>query len=192
LGLVYAASEPNAPLRQGEIFTGLSVAALAVESIGTDAPEVDTVVHPYAIVLSQACDLEQDATARKPGSGDDVAAEYRRLPYVLFAQAVTAEDLRARMALGSQFWKNVCQNKNERYHYLEAVPAEDDGDRGGLPALGVDFKRYLAVPTPEVYARLRLGEATRRCVLNSPYLEHLATRFCYYQFRVALPRDHQT
>jgi hypothetical protein len=56
--------------------------------------------------------------------------------------------------------------------------------------MGIDFKRYFTIPADETYRRVELGEAQRRCVLQSPYLEHLSSRFAYYLSRVALPLDH--
>jgi hypothetical protein len=38
--------------------------------------------------------------------------------------------------------------------------------------------------------RLKLGPTRRRSVLNTPYLEHLSSRFAYFLSRIALPRDH--
>jgi hypothetical protein len=60
----------------------------------------------------------------------------------------------------------------------------------GLPELAIDFKRYFTVPTDEVYRRIELGEARRRCLLISPYLEHLSSRYAYFLSRIALPVDH--
>ena len=42
----------------------------------------------------------------------------------------------------------------------------------------------------EVDARLEIRELQGRCLFNDPYLQHLITRFRYYQYRVALPEPH--
>ncbi len=81
-------------------------------------------------------------------------------------------------------------NKDERFQYIRAVDASCDAVREGTPGLVLDFKRYFSIPTDEVLRRLELGELKRRAYLEPPYREHLATRFCYYHFRVALPEDH--
>jgi len=41
----------------------------------------------------------------------------------------------------------------------------------------------------ELYLRLGLG-ARRRCRLNSPYVQHLCSRFYNFQSRVALGEEH--
>jgi hypothetical protein len=145
--------------------------------------------HPFAVVLSQDCDLEQDWKVRQEMSPDSQEASPRELPSILFAEVHTAADLRGRLNGG--LWQRIRQNKDERFHFLEEVPAGAEAMANGLPELGIDFKRYFSIPTREVYKRME-GPAQRRCRLQSPYLEHLSTRFCYYQFRVALPLDHQS
>jgi hypothetical protein len=137
--------------------------------------------YSYVVVLSQSCDLQQDFAGRQ--------SEKPQLPDVLLCHVPTAEELRA-LCGGSDIWKRIRQNKDERYHFLEKVPSECDTRQEGLPELGVDFKRYFTLPTDEVYRRIELGPTLRRTVLCTPYLEHLSSRFAYFLGRVALPRDH--
>lgn len=193
---IYTPSEGGA-LRQGELVTGLVQIKLALELVDAETPDfqIDQEAHPFAIVLSQDCDLEQDWKARQsiigPGFGPDVLHPTgASLPAILFAEVHDAKDLRGRVG-ASNIWQRVRQNKDERYHFLETINSSEDATREGLPELGIDFKRYFTLPTEEVYKRLERS-AQRRCRLTSPYLEHLSTRFCYYQFRVALPLEHQS
>ncbi len=90
--------------------------------------------------------------------------------------------------MNSTIWDRVKKNKDERYHFLEKVPAECDLRGEGIPELTVDFKRYFTLPVEEVYYQLTSG--CRRCVLCPQYLEHLSSRFSYFIGRVALPHDH--
>ena len=60
------------------------------------------------------------------------------------------------------------------------------------PPVGAAFvNSTFTLPTEEVYRQLALS-GQRRAVLRPPYLEHLSTRFHYFQFRVALPGDHES
>lgn len=183
---IYTRSEEGA-LRQGEIITGLVHAQLDIETLEAEDARWIAEAHPYAITLSQDCDLDQDWKSQVPTDKPKLAT--RQLPSVLFAQVHEAVDLKGSGGLNSELWKRVKQNKDERYHFLERVSPENDALDQGLPEMGIDFKRYFTLPTEEVYRRLQ-KTARRRCRLASPYLEHLSTRFCYYQFRVALPLDH--
>ena len=139
-------------------------------------------------MVSQDCDLDWDYNARQ---GE--AEEHKLIPNVLFCEVSTAEALRGRgykAGINSKTWNDIQNNKNERYHFLQAVKSDEDTIRKGLPELGIDFKRYFTIPAEEVYYRLKSKEVKRHCRLISPYLEHFSTRFAYYQFRIALPADH--
>jgi hypothetical protein len=174
-------------LRQGEIVTDLAQARLSLDSVGRDEPVVEIVLHPFAMLMTQDCDLEQDFVARRKGEVND-----KRLPGLLFCEVATAEELFGRLGGRRKEWDrlNIDKNKNERYHFLQRVDASCDAAQIGLEELGIDFKRYFTVPADEVYRRIELGQAKRRCILVSPYLEHLSSRFAYFLSRVALPADH--
>lgn len=188
-------------LRQGEFLSGLSISKLPIDAVtrtidGLQAGESLSFVvrsHPYVLVVSQDCDLEQDFTLRQT---QPAVAPDQLLPSVLLCEVFTAEELRGRKTgpdkIGSDMWKRIRQNKDERYHFFESVAVGADKLGAGLPELGVDFKRYFTIPTDELYLRMDRGHAQRRCRLVSPYLEHLTTRFAYFQCRVALPRNHES
>lgn len=182
----------NGSLRQGEILSNLKQFKLNLESLRSGKPLAEPIIHPFAIVITQDCDCEQDFKKRQVS---DLVSD-KIIPSILFCEVVVAEQLRNRdkdnrvKEINSTVWGQVKINKNERYHFLESVPAESDGLSEGLPELTLDFKRYFTIPTEEVYYRLEIKEAQRRCRLVSPYLEHLTSRFNYFQYRIALPEDH--
>ena len=173
----------EACLRQGEILTNLVRLVLSLESLTKQQPENIKILHGFAVVLSQDCDLDQDFKARK---GENKADKI--IPSVLFAEVYTAEELFG-LVKSSEIWKRIKQNKDERYHFLQKVEPAGDALKEGLPELGIDFKRFFTIPTDEVYFRIAT-EAKRRCILGSPYLEHLSSRFGFYLSRVALPEEH--
>jgi hypothetical protein len=168
----------------GEILSDLVRFRLDVGKMAEAELSILKIVYPCAVVLSQACDLEQDFAARRENKP-------HLLPDVLFCQLPTAEELRLPQGeLNSKLWDRVHKNKDERYHFLQKLPAECDAQGKGLPELCADFKRYFSMPTDEVYRRLELGPTVRRAFIGSPYLEHLSNRFSYFLGRVALPQDH--
>jgi len=176
-------------LRQTEILTDIVQKRQSLTSFGTEPPVLEAIRHPYAIVISQDCDLEQDFRARKPVTPVDKNAPDKTIPNVLLLEAVSAIELLGKVS-GSDIRKRVRNNKDERYHVLQKVESADDAEGTGLPSLGVDFKRFFTVPTDELYMQLR-SNAKRHACLASPYLEHLARRFADFQSRVALPADHK-
>lgn len=140
-------------------------------------------------MVTQDCDLEQDFKVRFPTQ----LSSDKLVPNILLSNVDTAAALRGTpqsTGINSAIWKRINQNKDERYHFLQAVDKSCDGCGTGLPEMGIDFKRYFTMPTDELYRRIEVGEAQRRCVLVSPYLEHFISRFMYYLSRVALPEDH--
>jgi hypothetical protein len=182
-GGIYAPSSVNSALRQGEILSNLAQARLAIASLiigEEELLEIERVWHPLAIVMSQDCDLDWDCRSQQNN---------KKIPNILFCEVTPAESLRGRSDINSEIWKRIKQNKDERYQFIQAALPQEDAQGEGLPELAIDFKRYFTIPTEEVYYRIQFG-ARRRCRLQSPYLEHLCTRFGYYQFRVALPAEH--
>ena len=186
---LFKPSVASEPFRQGEILTGVRQHRRSILSLKSQTHELEEIQHPYAVVMSPDCDLEQDFTQRmgeavKGGSTD------RSIPDILLLQATTADELRATAPAGKDIWKRIRQNKDERYHVIERVRPEQDAVGTGLAALGIDFKRYFTVPTDELYLQCE-ATAKRRCHLETPYSEHLNRRFTDFLSRVALPREHQ-
>jgi hypothetical protein len=186
---IYRSAIAGGRLSQGEIIQDLiewtpSYAANAEDTVDGVAP----IVHQFAVVLTQDCDLEQD------WKGSEVAKRKDRdLLNILICPANNAESLRQKQSINSERWTPIRNNKNERYQYLADVPATADVSRAGIPALLLDFRRVFAVRAFEAYRQI-LGTddsaAKRRTVLKTPWAEHLQLRFCMYQARIGLPLDH--
>ena len=184
-------------LRQGEILTDLVQIQVNLESIETLQNPTDylvnNVVHPYAIIVSQDCDLEQDFNFRFHKRGK----ERHRLPSVLFCEVIEAEELvqgerNQNIFQSKTVRKNFQDNNDYRFHFIQAIPEEFDVLGQGLPELGIEFKRYFSMPTGEVYRRIKLSHTQRRCRLQSPYLEHFCDRFHYFNNRIALPEQYES
>ncbi len=154
----------------------------SLASVGTDDPKLDEVTHPFALVLTQECDLEQDFAARAHGQG--------KLDNVLLCPAVVTTQLKTIASASSHQWKLVTSNRELRYQCLEAIPSEQDGRSEGIASLGCDFKRYFTIPTDELYKRVSSDGFGRRARLVTPYAEHLLLRFCAFQARLPLPEPH--
>lgn len=187
---IYFPSDKDGPLRQGEIITDLIQAVLDLATISDEERIVHDKNHPYAIILTQDCDLEQAFSKRnavQTGNFSNV------LPNVLLCEAIQIdkfrEGLRDISLGGRQDFKSITQNKNERFHYLQGVAEGADACGIGLSALGIDFKRHFTIPSDELYERVR-AVAKRRTVLAPIYAQHLSNRFASFLARVALPADH--
>ena len=168
-------------LRQGEIFSDLVQVIPALEGVGAaEGVAVRYQTHPFAIIVSQDCDLDLDHRVRT----GQIDRPDKLVPSVLFCEVTTAEAMCQQVA-ASDIWKRIRQNDDARYQFLQAVPPELDAAADGLPELTIDFKRFFTLPTAETV--FRLTDATpvpggdairvrRRSVLKSPYLEHLCVQ----------------
>src|SRR6185295_5276550 len=121
---IYAPSKGGA-LRQCEIISDLIEPVVEPGSIRdiVKGPFVRGQVHPFAVIISQDCDLEQDFSARQ---GTQVRQD-KLLQNVLLCdvfeiwELITTNSLRA-----SELRKRLLNNKDERYHFLERIAAEYD------------------------------------------------------------------
>lgn len=175
----YTTANLSGELRQSEIITNL-----VQFTFHPPTGEAIETLQPYAIVLSQDCDLLWDYQARKAGKSRDLNG-------VLVYELEPEDIIRAKLP-GSDILRRIRRHSEERYHLLEAVPKELDLLQQGIPSLIIDFRRCYTLPADEVYRQCALGGesgATRRCRLETPYREHLQCRAAFYLQRVALPDE---
>ena len=188
---MFAPSPASGAFRQGEILSDVIQIHIRVDTLNPEAEEtpLEEKVHPQAIILTQDCDLDWDFTAREKGE-DGNRLQLKLVPNILLCELIPADTLRGQMkdagVGGSDLWKRITQNRDERYHWFPSVSSQADRAAEGLPAVVGDFKRVFTVPADELYARLRYG-VRRRSVLQTPFLQHFSARFGYYCLRVALP-----
>lgn len=181
---IYELSPTQGELRMGEILSGVAQYTIDPSSIGQADLRFRVINHENVIVISQDCDLPQHFEALNT-SGDTTS----QISSILFCELHPDDVLRKTRSINSDTHKQVRQNKHERYEFLEKVPQDQDSLGIGFPNLLIDFRRHFSIPADEVYEQLR-QQAKRRCRLVTPYAEHLVLRFCNYQSRIALPRDH--
>lgn len=195
----YILTDYTGALRQGEILSNVIQLKLDMLNTNMAEPVFDSIIHPFVVIVSQDCDLDWDHRARIEDADEQKNVnEQKKIPSILLCELALAE-ASARTILQqdnaknlnkSRTWSKIKINKDERYQFFELVDQNNDLLKQGLPELVADFKRYLTIPTDELYKRIERGEIQRRCRLNSPYLEHFCSRFYYFQSRVALPEEH--
>src|SRR5205823_3329146 len=76
---IYFLSPTNAPLRTGEILSGVIQRRRSFKSLGLESPEIEEIKHPYSVVVTQDCDLEQDYFAREKAKNTEKAEDKRKL-----------------------------------------------------------------------------------------------------------------
>jgi hypothetical protein len=172
---------------QGDVFRNVECIEYVVERRGI--VEVSKIVFPLIVVLTQDCDLEQDARYRshskpKPSTHD------KQLFAVLVAPLYNAEQVFLGEHLSDLHLKmepinkkkspgqTLMQNERPRYHYLD-FPAEIPI----VPSI-VDFKHYFSVSVSYL-AKVRSKNFV--CRLSELFREDLSQRFASYLARIGLP-----
>ena len=141
---------------------------------------------PYAIVLNQDCDLEQDY-ANRSNLASETQDKY--LQSILLCPAYPEADFRLGKHLEGvnltmqQFplrqFEKVRQNQLFRYHFL---PKNLDFQ---VPELVVDFKHHFTIPRDRINDEYR--SAHYLVTLEMLFREDLSNRFSYFLSRIALP-----
>lgn len=179
--------------RQGALYRDICIASGASPVEKRD-DEIDVIKSdwPYAVVLSQDCDLIQDHNNRENFNAEAAGAQHDKImPGVLICPAYQAASFKEGTHIPDQemqrqsrkLYDSIQQNKAGRYHYLAAWSLLQ------VPELVVDFKHYFAIPTEMLREKFR-DRKYYVVRLACPYREHLSHRFASYLGRVGLPVDH--
>jgi hypothetical protein len=135
---------------------------------------------PYAVLLSQDCDIEQDNPDGE--YRNQFLPNYLLLPAFLALQLQEGKHLSAfnlkTERIDSTRWKTLKQNKNDRYHFLDS-----DGNFQ-VPELVLDFKAYYTIPRETLRF---LYPSCYFATVNELFRESLSQRFANYLARIALP-----
>lgn len=170
-------------LYQGDIYSDVE---LVVDSI-ENGPEltVEKRKLPYAVVITQDCDLEQDFKARNNTQGN----QDKWLPSIILFPAYPAETLKLGLHLGdydqkmeqfdSKRFGQIKQNSNSRYHFIHS------DNTLNVPELIIDFKHYHTITRNAAYSRMLSGSYV--ATIGELFREHLSARLCYYLSRIGLP-----
>ncbi|PSF37088.1 hypothetical protein C7H19_11655 [Aphanothece hegewaldii CCALA 016] len=190
---IYQVPDQLSSLRQGEILTGVVQYNPVAEELSLEQQEFsfNSVIHPYAIVVTQDCDLDWDYRARQ--SSTTQLSKF--LNSVILCEITTAREVRHiadKNVMNSTEWGLVKSQRHERFYFFEKIPPQCDIEQEGLPELTGDFKKVFGIDAPTLYRQIELGIVKRRTVLASPYLEHFSRRYYSFHSRVALPFQYES
>ena len=116
---VYQQAPSEGRLWQGEVLSNVVEIRRAPGDLDLESPgQIARVMHPYALVMTPDCDLEQDFDAREGGS----PPEQRLVPQLLMCEMHDAEALRGSHGLNSALWKRVRQNQAANIHRVGVPP----------------------------------------------------------------------
>lgn len=179
-------------IHQGDIFKNVPFFESYIEKDG--AFELSILEFPFAIILSQECDLEQNCKERAtfPNSSGEMKKHDKFLVSLLCAPLYNAEQLFAGEHLSqlkyegerksSDQKKYIKSNRESRYHYMEF-----EGDIGIVPSI-IDFKHYFTITLPYLENNI----TNRICSVKPIYRESISQRFSNYLSRIGLPDRAET
>lgn len=170
---------------QGDILSNVNYVESVQETNGQI--EVSMITFPYAVVVSQECDLQWDYEKR-PVKFDLISA--LMIPIYNYEHVLDGSYLKHLGTTMGTFSPNakktdnkmLKENKNPRYHYIE-FPEQIDI----VPSVA-DFKQYFTV---SINALIQLKEHDYVCTLATPYKERLVQRFSNYLSRIGLPSPNE-
>ena len=183
-------------LRQGEILGDIwdhVPRYPPMESQPGQSFSIDSVHYEYVVVMSPDCDLEWDFKARFPDQESreqlipqsNISDLSASLSHVFLARFYRQEKIRSSIK-GSDIWKRIEQNQDERYHHFKAAPVNELPE-SVLPDLYIDFKKALAIPTKSLYEGLRAQGIKRIALIPDIYIHDLMHRYYGFLSRIALP-----
>ena len=193
MDFTYQDLDPSGRLSQGEILWGVSEPIPVIvgegDTLSEQVTEVKFIEHPQVAIVNADCDLLSDFFLRFPvdiGESENQKQPNHLLSHVLCCEAYTEEEARRSVAVGSDLWKRISRNQNERY---QRIPS---GLSMGIldsvePEYFFDFKRVFSLPTELLYHCLERKQIERKGVLPPPWIQSLVNRLNYYQGRVCLP-----
>lgn len=180
-------------ISQGDIFRDVE----CIESVSEESGilEVNKIIFPLIIVLTQDCDLQQDSPYRKPSvigqEQKQDRTQDKQLVSVLVAPLYNAEQVFLGEHLSELGFKmepitknktpgkTLMQNERPRYHYFDFPQ-----DVPVVPSI-VDFKHYFSVSVSyllEIRSRFV-------CRVSELFREDLSCRFAGYLARIGLPEN---
>lgn len=179
--------EKSGVIQQCDIFKNVEFIEYAIED--ENAVEISKIVFPHVIVLTQACDLQQDYDTRnKQGNGAD---QDKLLISVIVAPIYNFEEFRIGTHLDQLGMKmqdqgrrtrskcdNIFKNETKRYHYLKFE------DEIPLVESVIDFKHYFTVT---VNYLSQIYNTNYVCSIESLYRELISQRFSNFLARIGLP-----
>lgn len=191
--VIYQASDKGSSLRQGEILTGVVQYNPVINEITPELQKLQElsftpILHPYAIVITQDCDLDWDYNARRISNSSSA----KLLNSIILCEIDTAEAIRNTDGMNRKEWELVVAHRHERFYFFEKISPECEVEQEGLPELTADFKKVFGIEAATLYRQIELGIVKRRAVLANPYLEHFSRRYHTFHGRVALPFQYES
>lgn len=167
-------------ISQGDIIKDIE------NKISLPSGDIISYTFPYAIILSQDCDLAQDFTQRfnekESKNNNGLIFSVLVLPLyeaALFRKGTHLSGIGWEMEnINSERYKIICSNNNPRYHYLSF------SDTHLIEPSIIDFKHFFTIDIQQFYL---IRKEQTILTISSLYREQISHRFVHYLSRIGLP-----
>ena len=184
--------DKNDRINQGDIFKNITHIESWEEC--DNELKISRIHYPYIVILSQDCDLREDASVRSKKKNDKALVSVLVAPLYNFDQFLCGEHLQDleiearkinkenKKGEPTTEFKTLTQNEIPRYHVIELPPETQ------LVKSVVDFKHYFSISI-EYLQKIR--SKNFEYPLPFLYRERLCQRFANYLSRIGLPPEYE-
>ena len=169
----------NKRLYQGDILKDLKF-VIGDPKIET---EKDVFCLPFAVILSQDCDIQCDFFCRESNENQDKFLLSLLIcpafPIEEFSQGKHLEPWQMEIFEEKLIERIKKNDKYKRYHFLQGEPLLS------IPELIIDFKQFFTLPRNFLYKQKK--DKKYVASLNEIFRERLSQRFSNYLSRIGLP-----
>jgi hypothetical protein len=179
----YQEVEATVPVTQGDLMFNCLLIAWKPEPFDSIerrtglTRQIDT-IEADVVVMTQACDLEQDKVSNVVVCPHFSLSEYR--------EDWEAEMTRKHQNPTTKAWKSHCEDICDGYVWNLAMLNAHNSSSQSTEHRIVNFHHVFTLPRSFIESLLREG-ACRRLRLLPPYREHLSQAFARFFMRVGLP-----
>lgn len=183
----YEAVEPDAPLTQGDIVLDCPVVTWSGVAPNIEGEDVEAMLHGMVvarradiIIMTQACDLEQDKV--------DTLIVCQHVGLQEYKEAWQEEGRNLGHGVGEKSWRRYCDHIKDGHVWNLAMLNRGEAGGTDITYRVVDFHEIFTIPKAFLNPLVR-QRAQRRLRLLPPYREHLSQAFARFFMRVGLPSD---
>ncbi len=189
---------PELALRQGEVlknFVELRPEYPKKPPSEDDNVPVVPITHPYLVLLTADCDLEQDFKGRYPDrwyfEDEREAKKFAekgkayQIDNTVWCKAYTLDDIRGVEGMNSSTFGKIKSNSPDQ-RYQRLGPANLWSSANEKLDLVLDFKKVISIPTEGIYNVLDNDSSHRMTVIRPLHLQNLVQRFYSYHSRIGI------
>ena len=169
-------------IQQGDIFSDIEFleSSIVIDKV----QEINKIVFPYSLILTQDCDLESNSRVLKSDNENSILISIIVVPIYNWKQFILGEhlsklDYKMNLISKKKEVPAILNNKNPRYHYLKFP----ETNKIYIEAV-IDFKHYFTVTYKYLADNYNAHWVFK---VKELYREDISQRFSAFLSRIGLP-----